>query len=58
MTNELGTTGGVMIRNILFAVRLLKKKKKTDAMYVVFKKSRDGVYDLYEDGQLYLNRKL
>lgn len=47
-----------MIRNIFFAVRLFITLQKTDAMYVVFKKSRDGVYDLYEDGQLYLNRKL
>lgn len=37
-----------MIRNLLFAVR----------MFIALQKSRDGVYEQYEGGQLYFNSKL
>lgn len=47
-----------MIRNLLFAVRVFITLQKSDAMFVVFKKSRYGVYEQYEGGQLYLNSKL
>lgn len=47
-----------MIKDIFFAWNVFRTLRRSDAMYVVFKKSRDGSYDLYEDCTLTLDRKL
>lgn len=47
-----------MFKDLFFAIRFLITLRRTDAMYVVFKKNRSGQYEVLEQALLKVDRRL
>jgi hypothetical protein len=47
-----------MIRDIIRAIDFYFMLRRSDALYLVLQKEKDGSYSMVESGQLFLNRKL